>query len=171
MGRIDDIKTEIDTDPLVRAYSGMTDQQVADSMNTVDRPAEGSIEELRKYLLLEKKAAMSLLGRLEVLAAGTVGSDPLGDTISGGLTLEHITAAKALLRIADPASGFTLDYNDSRFNAILDDLAGGVGNALAINPADKTAIQALSNNQQSRGNEIGVGHVKVGHVTHARALP
>jgi hypothetical protein len=31
------LKNEIDTDPLTRGYSGMTDQQVADDMNTVYR--------------------------------------------------------------------------------------------------------------------------------------
>jgi hypothetical protein len=31
------LKSEIDTDPLTRGYSGMTDQQVADDMNTVYR--------------------------------------------------------------------------------------------------------------------------------------
>lgn len=30
------LKTEIDTDPLVIGYSGMTDQQVADSLNAID---------------------------------------------------------------------------------------------------------------------------------------
>lgn len=38
MSRIDDIKTEIDTDPLSRGYSGMSDEAVAASMNdTIDR--------------------------------------------------------------------------------------------------------------------------------------
>lgn len=31
------LKTEIDTDPLTRGYAGMTDQQVADSLNAVNR--------------------------------------------------------------------------------------------------------------------------------------
>lgn len=31
------LKTEIDTDPLTRGYSGMTDQQVANSMNAKNR--------------------------------------------------------------------------------------------------------------------------------------
>ena len=31
------LKSEMDTDPLVRGYASMTDQQVADSLNTVDR--------------------------------------------------------------------------------------------------------------------------------------
>lgn len=39
--RLLDIKSEIDTDPLGRGYSGMTDVQVTDSMNnTIDRPSE-----------------------------------------------------------------------------------------------------------------------------------
>ncbi|HDY65737.1 MAG TPA: hypothetical protein ENH84_05850 [Phycisphaerae bacterium] len=31
------VKTEIDADPLGRGYSGMTDEEVADSLNAVDR--------------------------------------------------------------------------------------------------------------------------------------
>ena len=31
------LKTEIETDPLGRGYSGMTDEEVAESMNTVNR--------------------------------------------------------------------------------------------------------------------------------------
>ena len=37
------LKNEIDTDPLVRGYAGMTDQQVADSLNTVDRTRNRSV--------------------------------------------------------------------------------------------------------------------------------
>ena len=33
------LKQEITTDPLGRGYAGMTDQQIADSLNTADRPA------------------------------------------------------------------------------------------------------------------------------------
>ena len=34
MNRIDIIKDEIDNDPLTRGYAGMTDEEVADDMNT-----------------------------------------------------------------------------------------------------------------------------------------
>lgn len=37
------LKDEITTDPLGRGYSGMTDQQVADSLNAVDRSATYSV--------------------------------------------------------------------------------------------------------------------------------
>ena len=33
------LKSEVDTDPLARGYAGMTDHQVADSLNTEDRSA------------------------------------------------------------------------------------------------------------------------------------
>ena len=36
--QIEILKTEISTDPLSRGYSGMSDLEVADSMNTVNRP-------------------------------------------------------------------------------------------------------------------------------------
>jgi hypothetical protein len=38
-GRLETLRTELLTDPLSRGYSTMTDQQAADSLNTVDRPA------------------------------------------------------------------------------------------------------------------------------------
>ena len=37
------LKSEIVTDPLVRGYSGMTDQEVADDMNTVYRTRNRSV--------------------------------------------------------------------------------------------------------------------------------
>lgn len=37
MANIDLLKIEIDTDPLARGYSGMTDKQLSDSGNAVDR--------------------------------------------------------------------------------------------------------------------------------------
>lgn len=37
MADIQALKTEVTTDPLARGYAGMTEQQVADSLNTVNR--------------------------------------------------------------------------------------------------------------------------------------
>lgn len=45
------LKTELETDPLVRGYSGMTDQQIADDMNTVYRT--GTVTELSASQLFE----------------------------------------------------------------------------------------------------------------------
>lgn len=37
------LRTEIDTDPLGRGYSGMTDQEIADDINTIYRTRENNI--------------------------------------------------------------------------------------------------------------------------------
>lgn len=37
------LKSEIETDPLTRGYSGMTDQQIADDLNTVYRTRNRSV--------------------------------------------------------------------------------------------------------------------------------
>ena len=37
MAALQILKAEIDNDPLARGYSGMTDQQIAESLNAVDR--------------------------------------------------------------------------------------------------------------------------------------
>lgn len=137
----------------------------AGELNAINRPAVAGITALRNYFLLERKGSMALMGRLEFVAGSAVGAvDPLGDVVTLGLA--HITAAKTLLNILNAASDFSLDLNDSRFGALLDDLAAA--GAKVIAPADKTALLALSTNQQSRASEIGVSFVKAGHVLEAR---
>jgi len=37
MAQLEMLKSEIDNDPLTRGYAGMTDQQIAESLNAVDR--------------------------------------------------------------------------------------------------------------------------------------
>lgn len=165
---LQDLRTELDDDPLVRGYSGMDDAAAAVDINDIFyRPAVASIETLRNYFLLERKNSMALMGRLKIVSDSAVGADPLGDTLS--LTLEHITAATTMFLIVTPSSVFSLDLNDSRFDQLLNYLAGGSG-AKVISPGDKTAIQALSENQQTRANELGLGRVREGTVAQARAL-
>lgn len=140
-------------------------------LNAVNRPAPASLSAIQRYFLLERKGSnggVALFGRLVMVADSAVGTvDPLGDSVT--MTLDHITAAKTMLEILRPGSGFSLDLNDIRFTAILDDLAAS--GAKVIAPADKTALIAFSNNQQSRTIELnlGVSVVKVGHVERARA--
>ena len=166
MADIAALKIELDTDPLARGYAGMGDQAAADDINTVYRNAPAALDSIRAFLLLEVNSAQTLFGRIQIVAESAVGDDPIGETVP--LTLEHITAAKSMMTILMPASDFSLDTNDSRFGKILSDLAGGTG-CKAINPADKTALEAFSLNQQSRGAEIGVGFVYQGHIEQARA--
>jgi len=160
------LKTEVLTDPLVRGYAGMTDAQVAADMNLLNRPGQTTVEQLRTYFLLERKAGMFLYGRLHTVAQSAVNDDPIGETTP--LTLEHITSAQTMCNILNPTSGFSLDLADSRFDALLNDLAGGQG-AKVIGAADKTAIQAFSLNTISRGEELNIGKVKKSQVAFVRS--
>ena len=159
------LKTELTTDPLVRGYAGMTHAQAANDLNAKSRPGQAGVDQLRTYFLLERRAGMFLYGRLEVVANSAIGADPLAEAVP--LTLEHIISAKTMLNILNPTSGFSLDLSDTRFDALLNDLAGGAG-CKVIGHSDKTAIQAFSTNVRSRGEELGIGHVEEGEVQFVR---
>lgn len=150
--------------PDTGAYN-VDDTIAADEINAVNRPAPADINSLRNYFLLERKNSMALMGRLEVIANGSIGADPLGDTVV--LALGHITAAKTLLNILNAASSFSLDLNDARFGTLLNDIAAT--GAKVIAPADKTILLGLSTNQISRADELGLGRVRTGEVERARA--
>ena len=160
------LKTELDTDPLVRGYAGMTHLQAANDLNAKSRSGQAGVDQLRTYFLLERRARMFLYGRLEVVANSAIGTDPLAEAVP--LTLEHVISAKTMLNILNPTSGFSLDLSDTRFDALLNDLSGGAGGCKVIGPSDKTAIQAFSTNVRSRGEELGIGRVEEGEVQFVR---
>ena len=161
------LKAELDNDPLIRGYSAMTDAAAAADVNLNNRNAPAALNEIRSYLLLELKTSQTLFGRIAIVSESAVGDDPISEAVT--LTLEHITAAKSLMAVLKPASDFSLDVTDSRFAKILSDLAAGTG-CKAIQLTDKTALEALSQNQQSRAAELGIGFVRPGNVTEARAI-
>ena len=175
------LKSEIDTDPLARGYAGMTDQQVADDMNLFNRDAPATSQAILQYLTLERFRQGSLYGRLMMVALSRPVRDgasnwsippvPLGVSDADiAITQEHIAAANAILRYADVDVATTVTLLDTRFDALLDDI--GPTGCEAIGANDKTALQALSQNQQSRAMELGIGgHIKESDVAFARSLP
>lgn len=161
------LKAELDAGHPISGPYNADDATAAAELNVLNRAAKAAIAAMRDYFLLERKGGVPLMGRLEIVATEPVGTvDSLGDGVT--TTLAHKTAAMTLLRILNPSSDFAIDVNDSRFIALLDDLAAT--GAKVIAPADKTALEAMSNNKQSRGAELGFG--KVGHadVEDARKL-
>jgi len=172
------LKTEIDTDPLARGYAAMNDAAVAADLMTIYRDAPASSQALLEYLTLERFHTGSLYGRLRMVAnsmpvrdgANTWTIPPLPIGLAGAdvaISQDHIASAAALLRFVDTDTALTVTLLDSRITNILDDLA--LAGCEAIGAADKTAIQALSQSQQSRASELGLGIVKEGHVQIARA--
>ena len=87
------------------------------------------------------------------------------------VTQEQIHAAKMFLFLVNSPHINTLDFLNTEVDAMFSALGGGGPNAKVWKPADITALKALSQNQQSRAQELGLGTVKEGTVTRARALP
>lgn len=143
------LRNELLTDPLGRGYAGMTDQQAADSLNTRNRPLDAvPAEEIARYILEEGKWPA-----VEDQA-----------TAVGATTQQKYAARSALAAFRD-ARLPTLRVSRAKVGAMLDLLVSGG----ALNAADKAAIVALGQNRLTRGEEIGHGRVKVGHVIEARA--
>lgn len=170
------LKTELDSGhPDTGAYN-VNDETAAAELNAMNRPAEGGVDGMLSYLITNRARSnegtdtvnTAILGRIEHVAESSVGDDPFGT--GSVLTLEHIHAAKMMLRTMTSAQLSTVNFVNTEFGNALSALAGGTG-CDAIRPADKTALEALSQNQQSRATELGLGRVWPINVTEARALP
>jgi len=176
MGKIAILKTEIDTDPLARGYVGMTNLQIADDMNLVNRDTEGGTVGMLTYLLKNRSrtntgtdtVATSIYGRLQSVAESVVGDNPFGAS-GNSISMEHIHTAKMLIALITSPQVSTMDFVNVEVVIMLDLMGGGAGNAKVMKPADIVAIKALSENQQSRGQELGVGIIREGDVEGAKA--
>jgi len=173
MDRIATIADELTTDPLTRGYSGMTDEQVKSSLNAVDRPNDNSIAAIVSYLLNKKHRTNQggddtyspIIGRLYHIARSNEGDDPFGRAGAyGGLDVQHIHACQTYITLFESPHAGSMDFDDTNLPY------GYVEASGAWSTTHSTALKALSQNQISRGVEIGVGYVRVGHVTEARAL-
>ena len=177
--RIDIIKTEIDTDPLTRGYSAMTDLQVADDMNLQNRPDTVSIEDIVKFLLLDNvyqtdgsdtqdRAIWQRMKEVVALAVtpSTSVANPWGSTAIGNVTeIRQIKTHQLVEFFTLSAQGnLRIDLTDSNFQVYV----AGAQSAGCMSTAQETAFLALSDNLKSRGEELEVGRVKEGHVGEAR---
>ena len=177
-----DLRDELLTDPLTRGYSGMTDQEATDDLNTAYRDAPADQGALFNYLAKEtakdhssEPVATHILGRLrKVDEAGTAGIGAetfVGSETPGpfsNLLAEGLDACRTLLDIAlgDRLQSLAQVMTEAKFVTLLD----RVKDAGVMKPADVTTIQALSQNKQTRAVELpGVkSPAKVGHVQVAR---
>jgi len=174
MADFNGIKAEIDADPLTRGYAGMTDVQVADDMNTVYRDGTADAGALFTYLAQQKAredpaegTASHIYGRLKRAAQGALGAETFyvgganltSNRKDGCATLLHMTEGDRLGAASEVMT-------KAEITDILDEvIAAGV-----MKPADRTAIIGLSQNKQSRASELGLGRVRTGNVTTARAM-
>ena len=166
--------------PDTGAYN-VDDAIAADEINALNRDAPADSIALLRYLTLERFRQGTLYGRLQLVACNRPVKDgnswsipelPLGaNDADVAITQENIAAAATLLRFVDTDTADSVNLLDSRLDAILDSVGPTPGGCDAIGAADKTALQGLSQNQQSRAMELGLGVVRPGTVQMARALP
>lgn len=76
------LKTEINTDPLGRGYSGMTDAEVATSLNVIDRPSDRSTVSTGEILAAIEPTAFPVDGKKQAYLQTLLATDeiPLGST-------------------------------------------------------------------------------------------
>ena len=166
--QLQNLANELTADPLNRNYSAMDDAAAAVSLNTVNRPADRDIGALQTYVLnnafnpegARQSAAIWLL--VEDVSAGLQTLRSPDDAPSEN----QIDAANWLLKILNRNPGDTWDFTDANLAVTLSRLV----TAQAMSSDDKTEITALSDNQQSRAVELGIGAVTAVNVAAARAL-
>lgn len=154
---LQDLKDELDNDPLTRGYSGMGDEAAANSLNTSDRSC---MEPISSAELLAWSGNGAVDGsvlcryeRIQEAAAANSANSVRGAAISALGMIER--------------DGTSLDLNKADRMAMLDALvAGGV-----LTAAEKTALLAMAATTCSRAAELGLGFVTPSLVADARRLP
>jgi hypothetical protein len=147
MANIAILKSEIDSDPLGRGYSGMDDTAVAVDLNTAYRTKK---EPISSAELLAWSASDARLQNIKNAAENGATDD-----------LKSLAQAAYLIVTRD---GTTLDLNLADRVAMLDSLvAAGV-----LTAADRTSLDALATVSISRAEELAIGRVRAGDVIQAR---
>ena len=147
MANIAILKSEIDSDPLGRGYSGMDDTAVAVDVNTAYRTKKKPISSAE---LLAWSASDARLQNIKNAAENGATDD-----------LKSLAQAAYLIVTRD---GTTLDLNLADRVAMLDSLvAAGV-----LTAADRTSLDALATVSISRAEELSIGRVRPGDVIQAR---
>ncbi len=144
MNRILTLKGEITNDPLVVGYSEMTDQQTTDSLNseTISAKQHINTRDIKSYL--------TLVGKYYPISQSTAAS-----------------AKETMFNLQEFNDGF--DMTVSGAETILTNMLDALIADGLIDVNDKTYILGLGDKLISRGEQLGLGTVKVGEVMEARA--
>lgn len=171
------LAAEINNDPLSRGYSGLNDQQVADSLNTSDRTVSriSYVGAVRSYLStqingtgINQRSVLALLA--EFADSGTVRGAVPSVTPSTSLDARRSAAQMIvfMLRYGSDTEGFLVnDANvESQFVSIGPD--GNAGPSILSN-SQLLDIAALAEESVSRGVEIGWGIATNDDIARVRA--
>lgn len=143
------LRDELNTDTLVRGYSGMSDEQVVTDIMTLYRTKKSPVNmtELREWAAIDERA-------ININAAITTGS-----------TQQIKNVALVADKLLGASEGNLNPGNQAHIDLITVLVDGSV-----ITAADRTALITKSTSNISRAEELGLGKVQLGHVILARMI-
>ena len=147
MAKIALLKEELDSDPLGRGYSSMTNDEAAASLNSVDRTRS---EIITSAELLAWSASSGRLDKLK--HAWDSGADETARSLAGAAYL-MVTRDGTYLDLALP----------DRIQLLDGLVAYGI-----LTSGDKDELVAKATVPCSRAEEIGIGSVRAGDIIQAR---
>jgi len=153
MADIDALSQELTNDPLGRGYSGMTDQQAADDLNTAYRAYTVAVSSRALLVWAGDNGRLKKIG-----AARTNDQVPVG--------VQNVCEVAIRLIERDKAS---YDLSDSRHT----DMLAALVNAGVIAQSDADALNALGERSHSRAEELNLlgrsPEIGPAHVAKARS--
>jgi len=166
------LKAELDANahPVTGAYNA-DHQTAADQLNALNIVGDIPTQEMLEYLYVNEKDNLALYGRIAAVAQSSVGDLlPLNGGVDVTLDFNHISSALTLISALRQSEGGNIDLGLAVTTKVLSNLAAGQG-CRAINPGQKTALEALADDRQSRATALDLPRAAGGAVEKARALP
>lgn len=146
------LRTEIVSDPLGLGYAGLSDAQVADLLNTENRPGKRAVPaaDVRSYILLN-----GLWPGIQAVADSS--ANPL-----------HKNTAITVLQTISAGSFDTIRMDRPNIAAAVGQMLSVMIQSGVISEQNRAELIALGDTQISRAEELGLGRVHHLHVAEAR---
>ncbi len=154
------LKAEVDTDPLDRSYAGMTNTEVAASLNTVNRTQ--TYTRFCSYRMLADALTDAEYAAVKTFlaAAAQAGID------AGSSRVEDMIAMLDKPCGNDGSTG-GLDFGCDGVRAVMDAF-GASGGAATLVMANK--VKALAEKAVSRATELGLSRIAPAHVQRTKEM-
>jgi hypothetical protein len=156
---IEVLADELANDPLAVGYSNMTAAEAAIALNTANRPTYQSISGAALLRWAAAGATAELPSRLVRIKLASELSAPFA---SIGYAAQGYAAAS----VAAISAQVPLSYDD----AAVRDMVTALVAAGVLTSGESEELHTLGATTVSRATELGIGHVKAGHVEQTGAL-
>jgi len=152
------LKVEVDTDPLGRGYAGMTNEEVATSLNVVDRTQ--TYTRFCSYRILADVLADAEYATVKGFLAATAQAG-----VDAGSSRVADMVAMLDKPCGDDGSTGGLDFGCDGVRAVMDLYASQTGDT-----ATAAKVKALAENVVSRATELGLSRIAPAHVQRTKEI-